>query len=239
MRKLQTVDQFMRFIAYPALALFLLLTLGEYATGAENGVLRGRIVDVDNNPVSGVELFVYGHGNTRRPADFISQASDANGEYRITLPPGTYWTVARLRRGKERFGPLLRGDKHSGAPLEIDIGPGEEAEENYVVADLEETSRLAVKVNTDFIKVEGVLLGEKGEPLENAYAAVNRNPFMKRIPDYVSAWTGKDGRYTLFLPPGTYYFGMADRFPPESKIVKLKKVVVDSTVKDINIVNEE
>jgi hypothetical protein len=216
-----------------------LLFLGNKpANGAENGILSGRVVDVNQNPVTGVEVFVYNHSNTRRPADFISPPSNENGEYKITLPPGSYWTVARLRLGKERFGPLLPGDKHSGAPLEVDIGPGENVEEEYIVADLEETSQLAVKYDTTFIRVEGVLLNQKGLPVENAYVIANRNPTMKRIPDFVSTWTDKSGGYTLFLSPGEYYFGHAVEFPPELKLVNLKKVIVDSDENNINIVIE-
>ena len=216
-----------------------LLSLGNIPVGAtENGILSGRVVDVNHNPVTGVEVFVYNHNNTRRPADFISPPSNENGEYKITLPPGSYWTVARLRLGKERFGPLLPGDKHSGAPLEVDIAPGENVEEEYVVADLEETSQLAVKFDTTFIRIEGVVLDQKGLPVENAYVIANRNPTMKRIPDYISTWTDKSGGYTLFLSPGEYYFGHAVEFPPELKMVNLKKVIVDSDTNNINIVIE-
>ena len=215
------------------------LSFGNNPVGAaENGILSGRVVDVNHNPVTGVEIFVYNHSNTRRPADFISPPSNENGGYKITLPPGSYWTVARLRLGKERFGPLLPGDKHSGTPLEIDIAPGENVEEEYVVADLEETSQLAVKFDTTFIRVEGVLLDQKGLPVENVYVIANRNPTMKRIPDFISTWTDKSGGYTLFLSPGEYYFGHAVEFPPELKLVNLKKVIVDSDTNNINIVIE-
>ncbi|MDT8309781.1 MAG: carboxypeptidase-like regulatory domain-containing protein, partial [Bacteroidales bacterium] len=221
------------------LGVFLLSLGNKYVFAAENGILSGRIVDVAHNPVAGVEVFVYNHSNTRRPADYISPASNKDGEFRITLPPGSYWTVARLRLGKERFGPLLPGDKHSGAPLEVDIAPGENIEEEYVVADLEETSQLAVKFDTTFIRVEGALIDPKGLPVENAYAIANRNPAMKKIPDFISTWTDKDGGYTLFLSPGTYYFGYAFKFPPELKSMQLTKVIVDSETKNINIVTEE
>jgi len=242
------LEKFMYKIIFPnkCIHLVILLCLGVFflsfgknpVGAAENGILSGRIVDVNHNPVIGVEVFVYNHSNTRRPADFISPPSNENGEYKITLPPGSYWTVARLRLGKERFGPLLPGDKHSGTPLEIDIAPGENVEEEYVVADLEETSQLAVKFDTTFIRVEGVLLDQKGLPVENAYVIANRNPAMKRIPDFISTWTDKSGEYTLFLSPGEYYFGHAVEFPPELKLVNLKKVIVDSDTNNINIVIE-
>lgn len=218
---------------------FLLAPGNKPVSGAENGVLSGRVVDVAQNPVPGVEVFVYNRPNIRRPADYISPPTSKNGEFRVTLPPGTYWTVARLRHGEQRFGPLLPGDKHSGFPLEVDIAPGENVEEEFVIADLEETSKLTVKFDTTFVKVEGVLVTAKGLPVENAYAFANRNDAMKKIPDYVSAWTGRSGEYILFLPPGTFYLGSAVVFPPGVQTGKLKKVMVDSNAKNINIVTEE
>jgi hypothetical protein len=222
-----------------AMTVSLLFGWAATADSSENGIFSGQVVDVSQRPVAGVEIFVYGSPNIRRPADYISPPTGKNGGFRITLPSGSYWTVARLRKGKERFGPLLPGDKHSGAPLEVDIEPGENVEEEFIVADLEETSQLVVKLDTSFIKIEGVLVTKKGLPVENAYAFANRYATMKRIPDYVSAWTEVDGVYTLFLPPGTYYLGLAVEFPPGSKPGNLKKVMIDSNTKNINIITEQ
>lgn len=226
-------------IAFLFAGVFLLPAGTQGANALENGMLSGRVVDVSQNPVPGVEVFVYSHSNIRRPADYISPATNQKGEYRITLPPGTYWTVARLRRGEQRFGPLLPGDKHSGAPVEIELAPGENAEEDFVIADLEETSKLSVKLDTSFVKIEGVLLTAEGSPVQSAYAFANRNEAMKKIPDFVSAWTDSSGGYMLFLPPGTYYLGSAVEFPPGVQSGKFKKVIVDSNAKNINIVIEE
>ena len=226
-------------ISFLCMVIVFVLAGHALVSGTENGTFSGRVIDVSQNPVARVEVFVYNTANTRRPADYIAAPTNENGEFRVTLPPGTYWTVARLRHSEQRYGPLLPGDKHSGAPLEIEIDPGDNAEEEFVVADLEETSQLVVKVDTSFIKIEGLLLTKKDLPVENAYAIVSRNPMMKKIPDYVSPWSDKSGKYTLFLSPGTYYFGLAKEFPPALKSIKLKKVIVDSKTKNINIVIEE
>lgn len=220
------------------LACFLLL-FSHGAAAEENGILTGLVMDVSGNPVAGVEAYVYDDTNIRRPADYISPPTDKSGEFRITLPPGRYWVVARLRQGGQRFGPLLSGDKHSGAPLEIDVMPGEQADEEFVVADLEETSLLTVKFDTSFIKVEGNLQTKEGQPVENRYAFANRQAAAKKIPDYVGAWTDRSGKFTLFLPEGTYYFGMARVFPPGSETVPNQKISIDSNTKNINIVIEK
>lgn len=225
--------------------LVLLMTAISATTGfaevgeRENGTLGGQVMDVDERPVTNAEVYVYTNSNTRRPADFISAPTGSSGLYQVTLPPGTYWAVARLRKGDERFGPLLPGDKHSGAPLEIEIRAGETWEEDFIVSDLEESSKLAVKYNTSFVRVEGQLLNGKGEPVADAYAFANRTEGTKRIPEYISAWTGSEGRYTLFLPPGTYYFGHAREFPPGRESGPLQKVEIDKSAKNINIIIDE
>lgn len=218
------------------LSFFLLLANNESANCEDNGTFSGQVMDVYQNPVAGVEIFVYNSSNIRRPANYISAPTNKSGEFRITLPPGHYWTVARLRMGKERFGPLQPGDKHSGALLEIDILSQENVSEEFIVADLEETSRLAVKFDTSFIQVEGLLLTKNGQPVANAYAFANLNPTMKRIPDYISASTDSSGRYILFLPPGTYYLGLALEFPPDSKTQYTQKFSVDSNTKNVDTI---
>jgi len=219
--------------------ILILVVLGSPVYAAENGIFSGRVADVSGNPVAGAEVFVYRSANTKRPPDFIAPPSGPEGEFSVTLPAAHYWTVARLRKGDEKFGPLLPGDKHSGVPLEIDIEPGETLEEEFVIADLEETSRLLVKYDTSFVRVEGTLMNEDGTPLENGYAFANRTEEGKRIPDYVSAWTGSDGKYVLYLPPGEYYFGEARIFPPEKGKGPFHKVKVDSDTKNINIIEDK
>lgn len=218
------------------LAFFLLVIFYETAIADEYGILTGLVMDVSRNPMAGVEVYVYKDSNIRRPADYISPPTDKSGEFRITLPPGRYWVVARLRQGEQKYGPLLPGDKHSGSPLEIDVSPGEPVEEEFVIADLEETSQLTVKFDTSFIKIDGVLQTKEGEPVENAYAFANRQAVAKKIPDYVGAWTENNGEFTLFLPEGTYYLGMARVFPPGSEIVPTQKILVDNNSKNIHII---
>ena len=215
---------------------FLVLGLFGPATGQEGGVFSGRVVDVAQRPVAGAAVFVYSSSNIRRPADYISPPSDAAGGFQLTLPAGHYWAVARKRQGEEKYGPLLPGDRHSGAPLEIDIIAADTLQEEFVVADLKETSQLAVKLDTSFLQVEGKLLTKEGAPVENGYAFARLDAAGKGIPEYVSAWTDGSGGYTLFLPPGTYWLGFARTFPPGPESVPRQKVTIDNPSKNINIV---
>lgn len=224
-------------IALIILSIFLAFAGGP-AIGQDTGVLAGRVVDVSQQPVAGASVFVYNSSNIRRPADYISPASDDAGAFRIALPAGHYWVMARARQGEEKYGPLLPGDRHSGAPLEMDIISGETVEEEFIVADLRETSQLEVKLDTSFLQIEGVLLTKGGEPLENAYAFARREAAGMGIPEYVSAWTDDSGRYTLFLPAGTYWLGLAQTFPPDPETLPWQKVVIDKPAENMNIVQQ-
>jgi len=203
----------------------------------ENGVFAGRVVDVAQQPVASAAVFVYSSTNIRRPADYISPPSDRAGGFQLTLPAGHYWAVARKRQGEEKYGPLLPGDRHSGAPLEIDITAGDTLEEEFVVADLKETSQLAVKLDTSFLHIEGKLLTKGGEPVADGYAFARRDQNGKGIPEYISAWTDGSGGYTLFLPPGTYWLGFARTFPPGPETVPWQKETIDNPSKSINIID--
>jgi len=52
-------------------------------TAAENFVFRGQIVDTANNPVAGAEVYVFDSANVKRPADFISNRTGADGYFRV------------------------------------------------------------------------------------------------------------------------------------------------------------
>jgi len=223
-------------IALLLLSAFFVLAGGGSATGQDTGVFAGRVIDVSRQPVANAAIFIYNSSNIRRPADYISPATDPTGAFRLTLPAGHYWAVARARQGEEKYGPLLPGDRHSGAPLETDIRSGETVEEEFIVADLRETSQLEVKLDTSFLQIAGVLLTTQGEPLANAYAYARREASGRGIPEFISAWTDDSGRYTLFLPAGTYWLGLARTFPPDPETVPWQKVVIDNPANNINIV---
>lgn len=230
-------------ITLPAAALCLaalLVLAGSYpAAGGESGILAGMVLDVSRHPVAGASVFVYNSPNTRRAADYISAATDGTGAFRITLPAGRYWTVARLRLGTEQYGPLLPGDRHSGAPLETDVRSGETVEEEYIVRDLIETSLLDAKLDTSFLRVEGMLLTGEGEPVANGYAFARREQVGGGVPDYVSTWTDAGGGYTLFLPAGAYWLGGARTFPPDADTISGQQVVIDGPAENVDILMQE
>ena len=191
---------------------------------AEGALLRGRVLDIDGNPVAGVKLFVYDSENIRRPATFISPRTGADGTVSITVPPGTYRVVARIKKD-ESYGPLMAGDKHSGEPAVVDLTTEAEQEQEFTVADIRDMGRRRKAIAGESVRLSGRVLDSGGKPVANACVFAAATKDSSRIPEYISAWTGADGRYTLSVPVGgKYYVGSATRFPmpawrPSTEIV--------------------
>lgn len=190
-----------------------LLLAGSLPDAAEAALLRGRVADIDGRPVAGVKLFVYDSANVRRPATFISPPSAADGTAAITVPPGTYWVVARLKKD-ESYGPLMPGDKHSGEPAVMDLTSEAELEQEFTVADIRDMGRRRQAIAADSVKLLGRVFDSEGKPVANAYVFASATKDGSRIPDFISAWTGADGSYSLIVPAGRkHYVGSAMRFP--------------------------
>lgn len=181
---------------------------------AEGTAVKGKIIDAEGRPADGARVFAYDSADVRRPANFISAPAGPGGLYRLVLPPGTYWLLARLKKA-EGYGPLSIGDKHSGEPDEIELTAGKEVERDFTVADLKDARKMRSKDREGPVKVSGRIVDEKGTPAANTYAIAYKVPKQTGLPDYFSAWVDSDGRYTLYLPPGAYSLGSASTFPPE------------------------
>ena len=224
------------------LFLLLLPAVGLYsadASAGEHATLTGRIQDVVGKPVEGAEVFIYSSAQVRRTADFISSPSDTEGRYTIFLPTGTYWCVARWRKGGARFGPLMPGDKHSGEPMEIEVSRGA-SPADFTVADLKEAAGLIKKkTREDYIKITGRILDRDGNPAPGVYAIASTTRSISEIPDYLSPWTDDAGRYTLYLPRGKYYFGSSARFPPGSRAAFTREILLEGNKDDLDIILPE
>jgi protocatechuate 3,4-dioxygenase beta subunit len=144
------------------------------ASAEEASVLKGRVSDADGRAVEGAKIFVYDSPDVRRPANFISAGTDKGGMFRMTVSPGRYWVVARLKK-TEDYGPLLPGDKHSGEPVEGEIASRSEITMDFIVADLKEAIKIKTKSRERHVKISGRIIDEKGFPVVNFYALASRN----------------------------------------------------------------
>jgi len=221
------------------LLVFPLVCSGLYpiaAFSSQTFIFKGNVLNISRKAVEGAEVFIYGSSNIRRPADFISAKTDKDGGYRMVLPAGKYWAVARFRKNDSRYGPLMPGDKHSGEPAEIEFSSGEH-QLNFMIADLQEAANMSTKkTGGDYIKIRGRITDKNGAPVKTAYAIANRDKEFSVVPDYISGWTDDDGNYTLHIPRGRYYVGYASAFPPGKSYGFNREIVFTDSMTGLDFV---
>lgn len=207
----------------------------QYSIAADEGksVIRGKVTDVGGRAVEGAMVFVYDSPDVKRAANFISARTDKEGIYRMIVPAGRYWLIARTKNTDD-YGPLMLKDRHSGDPIQTDLEPDREAETDFVVADLMEAMNMKREERERPVKITGRIIDQKGAPVSGAYAIANRKKEIARVPDYLSAWADRDGRFTMYVPKGRYYIGLAVAFPPGQNYSLNEEAVIDAdTTMDI------
>jgi len=194
---------------------------------SEFALVKSTVLDVDGKPVAGAYIFFYDSEDTRRAVDLVSPVTGEDGTCEKEVPPGRYWAVARLKKNHEfDMGPLLIEDKFSGDPVVLDLEAGEEVELTFTVMDLLDTIRTKTKKRKDLFQVSGVIVNDKDEVLPATFAFANRHRHPATVPDFFSAWTDNEGRFTMYLPAGTYYLGAAERFTAEQRYQGTQQVAV-------------
>ena len=214
------------------LAVVFILSHAFPVSAVDTNLLKARVSDIEGRPLEGAKLFLYDSSNVRRPADFISSLSDRAGRAQISLPPGKYWVVARFK-SDGKYGPLMPGDKHSGEPLEVDL-TGSMVEADFIVADIRELGQKKRTGATDALRLKGRVVDAQGAPVALAAVFANRSNEFSELPDYISAWTGDDGAYEVYLPAGgTYYIGVSRQFPLKNREGPLTPLVTEGGKIDI------
>jgi hypothetical protein len=186
--------------------------------------------------VAGAEVFLYRTADTRRSGDFVSPRTGGDGAYRLVVPPGAYWAVARVRSG-ERPGPVSSGDRHSGLPESIEGVAGLERTLDLVVASLVEAAESMRKTRPDIVTIEGRVVSGSS-PLAGRYMAAAPCGTRPAIPPFLSAWTGPDGRFRLFVSKGCHDLALATTFPPADLRVVRPGLEVTGDVHALEVADE-
>jgi len=218
------------------IAMTVALALPTAPSWAADFTLHGVVSDVDGRPVAGAEVALYRSKNVKKPADFASSPTGADGAYSMTVPAGQYWAVAVLRKGEKRFGPLDLGDKHSGEAVEVVVGPETELKRDFTIMDLREAAKQNQKKNMDLVRLSGRILDQDGKPVAMAYALADIGQHFKEMPAYVSAWSDDSGGYLLLVPKGRLYLGAATGYPPDPDQALGKEVELAKDMDGIDLV---
>ncbi len=203
-----------RFLWLAIVAVCCAALAGVWPARAAAAVIQGRVVDDQGRPVAGAVVSAYDSANVRRPADFASPPTGSDGAYRLVVPPGVYWLVATVRRAGGSAGPLQFGDRHSGDPVRLKVQAAAVKERDFTVLDLRSAARRYAKKNEDLVTVTGQIVDGQGRPVAGAYVLADRRPQIRDFPQYLSGWTGTDGRFVLYLRPDTYRLAASLAWPP-------------------------
>lgn len=185
---------------------------GSYIDGEGRTGLQGQIVLKESGaPLAGAFVNVYPDtiSNLLGPSQFISTPTDGEGRYRIEVPPGIYYVVARKRLSGQPTGPLEPGDfysEHQRIVVRIEAG-------KFAVVDLPVVAMKApmffksrVVDRATGTGIRGMLVDQSGRPVMGGFAMAYADPEMKRLPDFASTLSDEQGRFTIYLPAGgTYY----------------------------------
>jgi hypothetical protein len=197
------------------------LILAVQTTGAaeeESGV-KGKVVKAESGePVAKTYVYAYSVKPGMRAArigitgiaDRVSRGSDGDGRYKLDLPPGSYYVVARKRASGQNFGSLYKGDwyDHSRARETVVVEKGKYSRCDFELRQLTEPmffQGVAAGRRTE-TGIRGKLLNGKGDHVPGTFVLAFVNDDMRRIPDFTSTVTDDEGNYTLYLPKSGRYW---------------------------------
>jgi hypothetical protein len=86
---------------------------------------------------------------------------------------------------------------------------------DFTVMDLRDAVRHSRKRSEELFEIQGRIIDTEEKPVAMAYVNADRSSQpATEIPQYLSAWTDIEGKYTIFLPAGEFYLGAATLMPP-------------------------
>ncbi|MDF1552823.1 MAG: NosD domain-containing protein [Deferrisomatales bacterium] len=181
--------------------------------------IRGK-VSFGGKPLAGVRVHVYpaAEGDFRGEGLTFSAPTGAGGEFTLHLAPGSYFLVAKKAGTpfpKLDPGPGEWFGYYGGNPVLVSAGAFREA--NVVVIQRAAAIEGAVSGGEGGAQLSGVVRGPEG-PEEGAYLHIYPDASRRfRGPDLfgpqgpVLGGTGIDGRFSVEVPPGTYYLVASKR----------------------------
>lgn len=170
-------------------------------TKSESGIY-GKVL-FEEKPLQKCYIYIYKDfkGGFRGPA-FITYPS-VDGSFKISLPPGKYYVMARKRQKGGMYGPVEEGDYFNffyGNPLVVKKG-------TYKYVEIETVKRLSqLEEGTGFAQVKGIVVDSaKNKPVSGLFVLFYQNKNMQGKPLYISGRTSSTGEFSIKLPKGVYY----------------------------------
>jgi len=172
--------------------------------------------------------------------------TDSEGKFKVRLPEGSYYMGILLRGPDEKLGPPRQGESFYFA------SDGQGRLRHLTIKDFEKVDhgRIECSIGSAFSEAEEdsftvqgtVLEGKGGAPVAGALVLAKKGDQQMRRPDYFSAPSSDDGKFSINLPPGDTYFLLARKLitgarpsPGDS----IGKFGTDSTDKSLSAIRPE
>jgi len=196
-----------------------LLFAGCVTTGASSASVSSGVHGVVTAPVEGVYIFVYEKGaDPHGPPYTMSEASASDGSFNINLPDGDYTIVARKHKNGLPGSPLDEGDQKSET-ISATVKGGKLTTETLLIKPKSDDVKFFDASPKSDTSLSGKVLDSDGNPRMGFRIHVYTYAQMSERPKYVSAATGPDGKFVVYLPKGgTYYLSARDHFGGPPKI---------------------
>ena len=202
--------------------LLLLASLGACSDqSASDRPDENKLVQVQGQVVAPLEkavLSIYKQGmDLYGPVFAMSDETDREGRFQISLPAGDYVAVVRKRVNGLNVGPVVAGDNRSEF-IPLKVRDGMTALNLTAPVKVGDNRRLSPQDAASLTGFKGQITDADGRPVEGVRIQVYDHVQMSERPKYVSEKTGPDGRFQMLLPEGgTYYICARDNFggPPK------------------------
>lgn len=226
-------------------------------TQVKTGTISGKIAQEGKIPLTGGMVLFFSDKSGPPPSSTKywrvpshAFAIDEKGMFRATLPEGQYFMGATQKTSGEQLGPPSDGDlffisqDRNGDP-KLHTVKGNKNIDLGVISEAKPFSSKSL-VTEGITSIQGMIMDEKGKPVEGMLVFAYPTPTMFGRPLFVSERSDKDGIYFLRLHGGgKYYLSSRTGYgggPPSAdqnlgSYAKGKPVILETgaTVKGINI----
>lgn len=191
----------------------MILIPGEAPPAATNGSGIVGEITYQGKKLDRCYLYIYKDGKDGfKGPGYVIQPVE-KGTFRLRLPPGSYYLLARKRLQGGQFGPIETGDHFNfyyGNPVHIEAGQTREIKLETIT----KLSLFATDEEIAFRGIRGIITGPEGKPAKGLHVFAYLDSAMTGTPDFFSAATAANGQFELALPEGDgpYYLLAREAF---------------------------
>ncbi len=180
---------------------------GAAASAGQGAGIAGRVL-FEDQPLGRAYVHVYRDGSTNfRGMGMSAQPAGEDGRFRVKLPPGRYYVLARKRQGGGMYGPPEKNDYigyFPGNPVEVRAGA-------FTQVELETTTRVDLLEEIWFKEgesagwFEGVVSDGGGAPAAGVYVLFYTDRELSGSPAFVAGPTDGAGKFKVRAAAGQFH----------------------------------